>query len=168
MSVLGAFLMADWQSIPYDPCTELSLFHHPELADNYIILGDTPAIAFSSITSTDVLSQQHGLRISEAVEFNVHMQALQIFEDSVHNVARNKCEEVSVSKHRSPWTPSSSVSKELCMDCQPICRSVDRTLNLAQFLIGAVLFEYSQPFSRVSFTAILSDYVRRDLQVRSG
>ena len=67
MSVLGAFLMADWQSIPYDPCTELSLFHHPELADNYSIPGGTPAIAFISITSTEVLNQQRGMKITETV-----------------------------------------------------------------------------------------------------
>lgn len=27
--------MTDWQSIPYDPCTEFSPFHHPELISNY-------------------------------------------------------------------------------------------------------------------------------------
>ena len=27
--------MADWQSIPYDPCTELSPFHHPDIISQY-------------------------------------------------------------------------------------------------------------------------------------
>ena len=31
-SIIGAALMADWQSIGYDPCTQFSLFHHPDLA----------------------------------------------------------------------------------------------------------------------------------------
>ena len=31
--VVGAALIADWQAIGYDPCTQFSLFHHPELAN---------------------------------------------------------------------------------------------------------------------------------------
>ncbi len=27
----GYALLTDWQAIPYDPCTEYSPFHHPEL-----------------------------------------------------------------------------------------------------------------------------------------
>lgn len=35
ISVVFPFLMSDWQSIPYDPCTKFSLFHHPDLANDY-------------------------------------------------------------------------------------------------------------------------------------
>ena len=35
MTVLSCILMADWQSIPYDPCTELSPFHHPDIVSHY-------------------------------------------------------------------------------------------------------------------------------------
>ena len=31
MTIIACILSADWQAIPYDPCTELSPFHHPEL-----------------------------------------------------------------------------------------------------------------------------------------
>ena len=31
ISIFGLAALADWQSIPYDPCTEYSPFHHPEL-----------------------------------------------------------------------------------------------------------------------------------------
>lgn len=50
------------------------------------------------------------------------------------------------------------------MDCQQICRSVDRTQNFVQFLVGAILFEFSSPITRITLTAVISDQVRRDLQ----
>ncbi len=31
MTFVACILSADWQSIPYDPCTQLSPFHHPEI-----------------------------------------------------------------------------------------------------------------------------------------
>ena len=149
ISLLGTFLMADWQSIPYDPCTELSLFHHPELADDYNNIESNTSEAFN---------------IYHDVNESVYIQELQMFEESVYNLARNKCEEANI-KHHCHWIPSSPISKEMCSDCQPICRSVDRTLNFVQFLIGAIISEFSQPVARITFTAIVSDQVRRDLQV---
>ena len=32
--MVGAALIADWQSIGYDPCTQYSVFHNPEIEDN--------------------------------------------------------------------------------------------------------------------------------------
>lgn len=34
MSIVGCFLLADWQSIPHDNCVNLSPFHHPNLTFN--------------------------------------------------------------------------------------------------------------------------------------
>jgi len=31
---IGMALMADWQSISHDPCTDFSLYYHPEIADS--------------------------------------------------------------------------------------------------------------------------------------
>ena len=33
-SIIGATLIADWQSIGYDPCIKFSVFHNPEIEDN--------------------------------------------------------------------------------------------------------------------------------------
>ena len=33
-SIIGAALIADWQSIGYDPCVKYSVFHNPEIEDN--------------------------------------------------------------------------------------------------------------------------------------
>ena len=35
LTILSCALMTDWQSFPYDPCTELSPFHNPEIVLNY-------------------------------------------------------------------------------------------------------------------------------------
>ena len=34
-TIAGLLIMTDWQAISHDPCTNYSLFHHPELADTY-------------------------------------------------------------------------------------------------------------------------------------
>ena len=34
LSLIGYLLISDWQTIPYDPCTKYSPFHHPELSQN--------------------------------------------------------------------------------------------------------------------------------------
>ena len=35
-SIVGAALIADWQSIGYDPCIEFSVFHNPEVDNNNV------------------------------------------------------------------------------------------------------------------------------------
>jgi hypothetical protein len=37
MTMSALLIMTDWQSIPYDPCTELSIFHTPNLVEEYKI-----------------------------------------------------------------------------------------------------------------------------------
>ena len=37
MTISACVLIADWQAIPYDPCTEYSPFHHPDITQNYSI-----------------------------------------------------------------------------------------------------------------------------------
>ena len=37
MTILACVSFADWQAIPYDPCTEYSPFHHPEITQNLSI-----------------------------------------------------------------------------------------------------------------------------------
>ena len=34
-TIASLLIMTDWQAIPHDPCTNYSLFHHPELVDTY-------------------------------------------------------------------------------------------------------------------------------------
>lgn len=50
MTIVSCVLMADWQSIPYDPCTELSPFHHPDVVSHY---KDLSTNAFTSTKTPD-------------------------------------------------------------------------------------------------------------------
>ena len=42
-TVTGYIFLADWQAIPYDPCTEYSPFHHPEIIDKLVFNSTSPA-----------------------------------------------------------------------------------------------------------------------------
>ncbi len=44
MTISGYSLLGDWQSIPYDPCTEFSPFHHPNLTQSLSASKFTPAV----------------------------------------------------------------------------------------------------------------------------
>ncbi len=49
-------LIADWQAIPYDPCTEKSPFHHPDIVDTYNISSFEFSDHDYSIVSNEELS----------------------------------------------------------------------------------------------------------------
>ncbi len=46
MTISGYLLLGDWQTIPYDPCTEFSPFHHPNLTRS---LKDSKSIAIQPL-----------------------------------------------------------------------------------------------------------------------
>ena len=145
MSIAGAALAADWQSLPGDPCTKLSPFHHPELAANYSIMSSDDFVYNGS---------KHA-----------HSQALQVLEGDVYVIAMNKCESATIPNHQCYWIPNSIVTKHRCNDCQPICRSKTRSLNFVQFLLGVNLLLLSAAIPRVALYSLLSDRVSRDAQV---
>lgn len=58
-SIVGAALIADWQSIGYDPCIRFSVFHNPEIEDNITSLlidtGISPAMTTPQYNSNCTL-----------------------------------------------------------------------------------------------------------------
>ena len=142
LSIAGAALAADWQSLPGDPCTKLSPFHHPEIAANY------------SNDNFVYNGSKHA-----------HSQALQVLEGDVYVIAMNKCESASIPNHQCYWIPNSIVTKRRCNDCPPICRSKTRSLNFVQFLMGAAFLLLSAAIPRVALFSLLSDRVSLDTQV---
>ena len=48
--------MTDWQTIPYDPCTEYSPYHHPELLQNVTAMNYTSRYS-TAATSSSLLLQ---------------------------------------------------------------------------------------------------------------
>lgn len=249
MSIIAAVLMADWQSIPYDPCTEFSPFHHPgvnfttklhnstnlqkradvncqninttlDLESIYIQLRvnrfdgkvkhcqrihscpecyedeDHPlclqytfdsgsclvpttrfaehrqnVVAYSCTTARSTLfvcflrdninlthgvNNSFGKQLTGNVLNTVHSQALSLLTQSAYSAAVNQCEAMSTSRYHCHWLPFSLVTQHHCYDCQPICRSMQQTLNFAQFTIGAALMMASLPIVWVPMAAILS------------
>ncbi len=54
--ICGSLVLTDWQTIPYDPCTEYSPFHHPELLQNSTALNYTSHYS-TAATSSSLLLQ---------------------------------------------------------------------------------------------------------------
>ena len=136
--------MTDWQAIGFDPCTDYSLFHHPHLADEYRV-----QLAESNITKSDLVS----------------VQSLQVVEDDVYQMAVNRCESAGIHCH---WIPNSLVTHKHCSDCQPICRSVQRTLNSVQFIVGLAFLTSTFSLMYIGVYLLLSDNVRQEYQVSVG
>ena len=44
MTMSALLIMTDWQAIGYDPCTALSIFHNPNLAEEYRTLANDSAV----------------------------------------------------------------------------------------------------------------------------
>ena len=67
-SMVGVGLIADWQSIGYDPCTKYSVFHNPELKHNV-----TPLIIELNLTTSKVvtLSNSALLDSSNCIQFSL-------------------------------------------------------------------------------------------------
>jgi len=174
-SIAAAVLLADWQSIPSDPCTEYSLHYHPGLIDRY-----QQEIENSSGLVTQNTSFQHngGLLWENSVDRTAllsvvngtpsaivsHPLSANQINTEVINLAVNKCESLynSLGCH---WTPTSYITGKDCPDCRLLCRSVDKTLNFIQFCLGAALLLVSVPSVRVSLVNVITDYVNNEIQV---
>ncbi len=74
-TVIGYLMFTDFQAIPYDPCTEYSPFHHPEITDYNKSIGHAPIsnarLHPSQINQTTLvpLSTMISLQFSNRVRF---------------------------------------------------------------------------------------------------
>ncbi len=145
-SIIAASLMADWQAIPYDPCTEKSPFHHPDIAHNRTFI-DTypPSLPYEMVHD---LSTTQGITKREVMVLT-KQQTL---------IAIEECENATFRGHPCHWIPKSSlIPSSYCKDCQPICRSPLRSLNFIQFIFGFILIYILYPMNITAAAAILSD-----------
>lgn len=72
-SMVGVGLIADWQSIGYDPCTKYSVFHNPELEHNVSSL-----VTELNLTTESVSSKSAWLNSSKCVQFNFNESLIQL------------------------------------------------------------------------------------------
>ena len=141
-TITALLIMTDWQAIGSDPCTDYSLFHHPQLADQYRL-----QLAGSNVSESGMVS----------------VQSLQVVEGEVYQMAVNRCESAGEHCH---WIPNSQVTHKHCSDCQPICRNTQHTLNFIQFIFGVALFFSTTSLVYNGFFLLLSESVSKQYQVK--
>ena len=178
-SIAATALMADWQSLPYDSCTDYSLYHNPGLVNTYqqevnnsvLVQQDASFMyranqgyqgrflweisldgpSYSIINETPSMTTSHSLSTNQ-------------IKMGVVELAAKKCrsQNTSLGCH---WTPKSFITGKVCPDCRLLCRSVHKTLNFVQFSLGALLLLMSVSTVRVSLVSIITDYVNKQVQV---
>ena len=168
--------MADWQSIPLDPCTNFSLYYHPELPNTPSNISLNPC----SFTPSGCQWLQNGTFVHNvsAVENKITVieSFLQMPESIVqtqevhpvlnvtaYNMAMNVCESLRESQYHCHWIPKSTGT--LCEACPAICRGIDHTLNFIQFTIGAFIYRSTISLGRISIMIVISDVISKDYQV---
>ena len=140
-TIIALLIMTDWQAIGNDPCTDYSLFHHPQLADHYRL-----QLAGSNVSESGMVS----------------VQSLQVVEGEVYQMAVNRCESAGVHCH---WIPNSQVTHRHCSDCQLICRNTQHTLNFIQFIVGLFLFYSTLSLMFTGVFLLLSETVHTAYRV---
>jgi len=140
-TIVGAALIADWQAIGYDPCTQFSPFHHPELTNR------AGAICLSNYNLTDM---------------EAHINLC-----SNVTLLRTVCELLGDTKYHCYWNQHSRVTGEECYACPSICRSEYKSLYLAQFVAGSVLFEFGIPVTRTALMIVIANNLSTGIRVRT-
>ena len=180
IAIVGLILMADWQSIPHDPCTDFSLHHHPEIANN---LSDRLSPCWTAPSGCQWPTNVPGnMAIVESIFHYMEkpgpiadirkpgsIAGIQgpgaVLNVTAYNVAMNICESLRESQYHCHWIPKSIVTGKLCVACPAICRGLGHTISFIQFTIGAIIFQISYPISRVAIVMVISDVVSKDYQV---
>lgn len=80
--------------------------------------------------------------------------------------AMKQCTEADVRDDHCYWIPNSPITNHYCRDCQPICRGFSKSLNFAQFCIGAAMLMLSIPIAWVPVAAMASERTTKEMQVR--
>ena len=181
-SMVGLLLMSDWQSIPPDPCTNFSLYHHPELANGFSNSSVNPCLTgpngcqWSPNVSSRTLaldnqfaSVENFLQYAEPAESVTQIRGVhQVVNSDVYKAAMNVCESLGSSQYQCHWIPKSTITGTFCQACPAICRGTSRTLNFVQFTIGAFIFRITIIIPRLTIMIVISDVVSKDYQVCWG
>ena len=186
MTISACVLMADWQTIQYDSCTEYSPFHHPEITSNgsttyeqffsepwghppFKRKADFNGVPFLSTLFKEIKQTSFpGLNEFDNIETMIQMsgdvQTLKQHANYSHYTAKMNCTNANITNHHCRWTPSSIFTGEDCEDCPPICRSAEQSLNFVQFALGTALLIISIPIVWVPAASITSNQVPKESQ----
>lgn len=172
ITVMSAyFIISDWQAIPFDPCTNCSPYHHPNLLKNIsgcvdqdedLVLGTNHFLSAASelrINSEFSLQSIHNISSSSVL----YDKSMLLDEDYL--LFANKCANASLPHHNCHWIPFSLIANKDCEDCPPICRSTEQTLSFPQFVVGMALLIGSNPLVWFPMVAIISNQTPLPMQV---
>lgn len=179
-SIAATTLMADWQSLPYDPCMDYSLYHNPGLVNTYKqqVQSNSVLVQQDASFANHASQEYHGRFLLElhldGPSYSTisatpsgtpsHLLSTSQIKMGVVELAAKKCKSQNASLGCT-WTPKSIVSGKVCSDCRLLCRGVHKILNFVQFWLGAMLLLMSVSTVRVSLVNVITDYVNKQIQV---
>ena len=77
----------------------------------------------------------------------------------------NSCEAANFTDYNCVWNQKSFVSGSFCEECDPVCRSAEKSLNFVQFCCGIAIFVISAEISAVSINVMASNAAKARNQV---
>ena len=157
MLIVGAVIVSDWQSIGHDPCLTVT----PRTNN----LSST-LFSASKNNSTSLWNNKATLDGN----YSSFPEDYYLSNDSVGELLlkANYCMTQSSEENTCHWNPLSLVTGKLCEECYPVCRSVQKSLNFIQLLIGIMLFTTAVPMSSVTLFLIASEFTPLEKQVRKA
>ncbi len=169
--ISGYLIISDWQAIPFDPCTNCSPYHHPNLLKNISACENSfHNDSFKELNS--MLDTNSYLRSKQrsTLESNLYLaepsNTLVLYDDD-YSIVANKCMSISLPHHTCHWIPFSLIAHKDCEDCPPICRSIEQTLSFPQFMIGMALLVATNPLVWFPMIAFISNQAPLEMQVRN-
>ena len=174
VALFGSLISTDWQSLRGDPCNQFSEIavespFNSTFDTNY---SSNVFYDFRSNTSgsgesplvTVWCDTQPGSYYCTATRLGINLE--QCEDDVMSNInASCVCEAFSDAPYHCFWNPHSRVTGKVCKRCSRLCRSRDRSLYLAQFLVGMTLVSLTIPLGRITVTLITSDALAGGSQV---
>ena len=145
--ITGLAIMGDWQGIGHDPCLAASSYNFSSFTNNTTMLS-----VHANASSTKNMQ-----------EWNTGSGSLELLDREV--LQASHCEAQSFSGHDCYWNLVSQVTGKLCKDCDPVCRSVQKSLNFIQFALGVTLLTSTIPVATITTSLVTTQFLPQELQV---
>lgn len=146
VAIAGTLLLADWQSIGGNPCSNYTTSHNePQfLSLTELNINSTGnEITFPGDNTTTTTTEKHFTYLTH------------------HD--KEICEALSSDCF---WNPHSRITHEDCNTCLPVCLSRTKSLCFYQFSLGVLLVSIASPLLFVFSSAISSDIMPVKSQVK--
>ena len=139
LGTVGFTILMDWQAIGADLCREHSVTNR----DNITAIQEC------------FLSQHCDAEGEKNVEGWSRNETCASVLNEFH-YKMNVCLQVDVTNTSCYWNPMSIVTGKLCHTCLPLCRSKDRSLHFAQFILGVLFVMLAIPLQKISLVMLIT------------